>query len=100
MDYGQQLSAALRDRRRQLGISQTELARRAGMTQPGISRVELGDTTPTLPLLARLAEALEADLDIRLAPWTEGRRCASCPIVTPTRRDGRGGGAAAKTWRV
>ncbi|MFG3224234.1 helix-turn-helix domain-containing protein [Kitasatospora sp. NPDC048194] len=68
MDYGQQLSAALRDRRRQLGISQTELARRAGMTQPGVSRVELGDTTPTLPLLARLAEALEADLDIRLSP--------------------------------
>lgn len=68
MDYGQQLSTALRERRRQLGISQTELARRAGMTQPGISRVELGDATPTLPLLARLAEALNADLDIQLAP--------------------------------
>jgi transcriptional regulator with XRE-family HTH domain len=68
MDFGQQLSATLRERRRQLGLSQAELARRAGMTQPGISRVELGDTTPTLPLLARLAEALEADLEIRLAP--------------------------------
>ncbi|MFI9156645.1 helix-turn-helix domain-containing protein [Kitasatospora aureofaciens] len=27
-------------------MSQTELARRAGMTQPGVSRVEPGDTTP------------------------------------------------------
>jgi transcriptional regulator with XRE-family HTH domain len=38
------------------------------MTQPGISRIELGGTTPTLPLLSRLAQAMESDLDIHLAP--------------------------------
>jgi hypothetical protein len=38
------------------------------MTQPGISRIELGGTTPSLPLLSRLAEAMESDLDIHLAP--------------------------------
>lgn len=68
MDYARRLAEGVRDRRRELGISQTELARRAGMTQPGISRIELGGTTPTLPLLSRLARAMESDLDIHLAP--------------------------------
>ncbi|MER7793569.1 helix-turn-helix transcriptional regulator [Streptomyces sp. NPDC097640] len=68
MDYGQRLADGVRARRRALGISQSELARRAGMTQPGISRIELGGTTPTLPLLSRLAQAMESDLDIHLAP--------------------------------
>ena len=68
MDYAQRLAEEVRDRRRELGISQAELARRAGMTQPGISRIELGGTTPTLPLLSRLAQAMESDLDIHLSP--------------------------------
>lgn len=68
MDYAQRLADGVRERRRQLGISQSELARRTGMTQPGISRIELGGTTPTLPLLSRLAQAMESDLDIHLAP--------------------------------
>jgi len=68
VDYAQRLADGVRERRRQLGISQSELARRAGMTQPGISRIELGGTTPTLPLLSRLARAMESELDIHLAP--------------------------------
>jgi predicted transcriptional regulator len=46
--------------------SQTELAKRANMTQPQISKLELGGTVPTLPLLARLAKALDASLNIAL----------------------------------
>ncbi|WP_127353857.1 helix-turn-helix domain-containing protein, partial [Actinacidiphila soli] len=49
-------------------LSQHALARRAGVTQPGISRIELGGTTPALPLLSRLTRAMESDLDIHLAP--------------------------------
>ncbi|NBM15123.1 helix-turn-helix domain-containing protein [Streptomyces sp. GC420] len=45
MDYAQRLADGVRERRRQLGISQSELARRAGVTQPGISRIELGIET-------------------------------------------------------
>ncbi|MGW4628990.1 helix-turn-helix domain-containing protein [Streptomyces rubiginosohelvolus] len=54
------LGQAVYDRRTALGISQTELARRAGMTQPQVSKLELGGTVPTVPLLARLARAMEA----------------------------------------
>ena len=60
------LGQAVYDRRAELGISQTELARRASMTQPQVSKLELGGTVPTLPLLARLAKALDASLNIAL----------------------------------
>ena len=33
--------------RRQLGLNQTELADRLGMTQPMVSRIERGDREPT-----------------------------------------------------
>ncbi|WP_405597932.1 helix-turn-helix domain-containing protein [Streptomyces sp. NBC_01410] len=60
------LGQAVHDRRTELGISQTELAKRAGMTQPQISKLELGGTMPTLPLLARPARALDAALSLEL----------------------------------
>lgn len=36
------------------------------MTQPQVSRLELGGTVPTLPLLVRLAKALDASLNLGL----------------------------------
>ena len=54
----------------ELGLTQADLAERAGMTQPQLSRLESGGATPTVPLLARLATALEADLDISFKPHT------------------------------
>jgi ribosome-binding protein aMBF1 (putative translation factor) len=60
------LGQAVHDRRTALAISQAELARRAGMTQPQISNIESGDSVPTLPLLTRLADALDSSLTIRL----------------------------------
>jgi ribosome-binding protein aMBF1 (putative translation factor) len=60
------LGQAVYDRRIALGISQAELARRAGMTQPQISNIEGGDSVPTIPLLTRLASALDASMTIRL----------------------------------
>ncbi|MBO8189287.1 MULTISPECIES: helix-turn-helix domain-containing protein [Streptomyces] len=60
------LGQAIYDRRVELGLSQTELADRAEMTQPQISRIEGGDTVPTLPLLRRLAKALDGSLNVAL----------------------------------
>jgi transcriptional regulator with XRE-family HTH domain len=41
------------------------------MKQPQISRIEGGGTAPTIPLLRRLADALEAELTIELTPHTD-----------------------------
>jgi len=59
-----ELGQAVYDRRAALGISQTELARRVGMSQPQISRIEGGGTRPTMGLLHRLSIALEAELNL------------------------------------
>ncbi|MEV7787001.1 helix-turn-helix transcriptional regulator [Streptomyces sp. NPDC088106] len=64
--YAFALGQAVYDRRTECGLSQSELARRAGMTQPQVSNIEGGDSVPTLPLLTRLAKALDASLTIDL----------------------------------
>ncbi len=60
------LGQAVYDRRTALGLSQAEVASRAGTTQTVISRLEGGSVTPTLPLLHRLAGALEGELDLKI----------------------------------
>jgi ribosome-binding protein aMBF1 (putative translation factor) len=60
------LGQAVHDRRTALGLTQAELATRADMTQPQLSKLELGGTVPTLPLLARLAKALDTTLNIAM----------------------------------
>ncbi|GHJ34929.1 helix-turn-helix domain-containing protein [Streptomyces sp. TS71-3] len=59
---------AVRDRRIALGVTQTQLATRAGMSQTAISRLEHGGSTPTIPLLERLAAALDSTLYLEIAP--------------------------------
>ncbi len=41
-------SEEFRQIRRQLGLNQTELAARLGMTQPMVSRIERGERQPTV----------------------------------------------------
>jgi DNA-binding Xre family transcriptional regulator len=54
-------------RERRLGLSQIELAARAGMTQPAVSRLEAGGVVSTIPLLDRICAALDADLMVEMA---------------------------------
>ncbi|HEV2259705.1 MAG TPA: helix-turn-helix transcriptional regulator [Streptosporangiaceae bacterium] len=56
------IGQAVRERQLALGLSQVELAARAGMTQPALSRLEAGGVVPTIPLLERISMALDADL--------------------------------------
>lgn len=63
-----EVGAEVRALRAQRGWSQTELAKRAGMTQSAMARFEAGGTTPTLPILERIAEALQMRLSIALTP--------------------------------
>ena len=62
------IGQAVRERRLALGLSQVELAGRAGMTQPALSRLEAGGVVPTIPLLERISMALNADLIVEIAP--------------------------------
>jgi ribosome-binding protein aMBF1 (putative translation factor) len=62
------IGQAIRERRLALGLSQVELAVRAGMTQPALSRLEAGGVIPTIPLLERISAALDADLIVQIAP--------------------------------
>jgi len=66
-----ELGGTVRTRREQCGLSQSQLARVAGMTQSAVARFEAGGSIPTLPVLDRLAGALGADLVVQLEPRTE-----------------------------
>jgi ribosome-binding protein aMBF1 (putative translation factor) len=63
-----ELGRSVRDLRERLGWSQSRLAQAAGMTQSAVARFEAGGTVPTLPVLERLARALDADLTVDLRP--------------------------------
>ena len=62
------IGQAVRERRVAMGLSQVELAARAGMTQPALSRLEAGGVVPTIPLLERISAALNAELIVEIAP--------------------------------
>ena len=49
-------------------ISQAELARRTGIDQSNISKIERGIYNPSLSLLKRLADGMGMDLNISFTP--------------------------------
>ncbi len=53
-------------RRSELNLSQVQLAKLVGTKQPAMSRLERGDGNITINTLCRIADALDADLDISL----------------------------------
>lgn len=63
-----ELGEAVRNRREELGLTQSELARRAGLKQPAVARLEMGGTMPSIPTLERIAEALQMRLNVRFEP--------------------------------
>jgi transcriptional regulator with XRE-family HTH domain len=92
---------ALYDIRNALGMSVAELAIRAALTDDDIERIEEGGTEPTIPLLRRLAAALDADVHLagghdlgsvwfgEVAPRFTGLRAISSsagPRRAPSRR--------------
>ena len=56
------------DLRLKHNLTQTELARRVGVKQPSIARLEGRGQTRDLVFLGRVAKALDAKLEIRLVP--------------------------------
>ena len=63
-----ELGRAIRDLRERRGWSQAQLAKASGMTQSAVARFEAGGTVPTLPVLERLAAALDMSLTVSFTP--------------------------------
>jgi transcriptional regulator with XRE-family HTH domain len=73
-EFDGQVGAALHHRRRRLGLTATQLARRVGITQRRMARLELG----LEPLTLRLALSLGAALDMPPG-WFLGVEAAAVP---------------------
>jgi transcriptional regulator with XRE-family HTH domain len=76
-------AATLREHRLRSGITQAELARRAGTSQATVSAYEAGRKQPTVETYGRLLAALGAHLEV--APGAPARR----PSAAELRRRGR-----------
>jgi len=61
----------IREARLRAGLTQRELAARAGTTQPAIARIESGATSPSFERVVRLVRACGFDLDVRVVPLDE-----------------------------
>lgn len=64
----QAFATSLRVGRARLGISRTELARRAGMSKHTVAAYERGTRVPLLQYAAALADALGTSLDEMVKP--------------------------------
>jgi transcriptional regulator with XRE-family HTH domain len=62
------IASAVAERRAERGLSQRELAELVGTTQSAIARLENGGRPPRIDTLLRIADALECDLHVELAP--------------------------------
>ncbi len=56
------------EQRHARGLSQQELAELCGTTQSAIARLEAGERPPRIDTLLRIADALDCDLRVELAP--------------------------------
>lgn len=69
---GLAIKIALRRRRNEMGLTQAQLAKRAGISQPAVSQIEDPDSNLTLETLEKIASALEAEIDIDLRHLVRG----------------------------
>src|SRR5205823_1360102 len=84
--------------RRRAGLTQRELARRSGVPQPSISKIEGGLISPTVDTLERLLRVCGMELEPVAVPGTRAadrRLIRERLAMTPTERVH----AAAEDWR-
>ena len=78
----QSIRAAVLGRRRELGLSQAQLAERIGVSRKWVSEFERGKATAELGLVLRLLESL--DLQLKVTPIGRSDRAladvASAPV--------------------
>ena len=65
------ISKLIKDRRKQLSITQTELAKQSSLTPAAISQFESGTRKPSFDTLSNLADALKVTTDFLLGKRRE-----------------------------
>ena len=77
--------------RKQHGLTQSELADKVGTTQAVISRLENVSVKPSLDTIVRIAEALDAVVEVRLKSLEDlkpfGEDDEECPEVSQGKRE-------------
>jgi transcriptional regulator with XRE-family HTH domain len=63
-----ELTTLIRDARQAAGITQLEMAKRAGTAQPAVAAYESGARTPNLATVQRLLDACEYDVELVARP--------------------------------
>ena len=63
--------SSISEARRQMGLTQSELAKRTGIAQGAISRIESGKANPSVKTLMRLADGLNMNVAFGFVPRTE-----------------------------
>lgn len=62
----EKIAAELRSARKEAGLTQHELAQRAGLKQTAVSRLESGKSNPTVDMLEAISRALGKTLELKL----------------------------------
>ncbi|HYJ70632.1 MAG TPA: helix-turn-helix domain-containing protein [Nocardioidaceae bacterium] len=76
----QSIRTAALGRRRELGLSQAQLAERVGVSRKWLSEFERGKATAELGLVLRVLESL--GLQVTIGPTAEGQRADATGRVT------------------
>jgi transcriptional regulator with XRE-family HTH domain len=74
--------------RREAGLSQSELARRSGVSRTTVVEIESGKRDPALGTLRAVLQAAGRDIDLRLIPYDDHDATLSAAMasLTPNRR--------------
>jgi transcriptional regulator with XRE-family HTH domain len=81
------LGSLIRRARERAGLTQAELAARAGTSQPAIARYETGQATPRFDTARRLVEACGCRLRVELAHESPQRRAAAAAALARSVED-------------
>ena len=77
----------IRSARQAAGITQLEVAERAGTTQPAVAAYESGARTPSLTTLVRLLDACDHDVDVITRPRMRRGAAALADLSQTIRED-------------
>ncbi len=89
-DLEKYIGAEIRKHRRRMDMTMVALAQRANVSQGMMSKIENGQTSPSLSTLAALAEALNIPLSILFSPLDESRDVSYVPAGKGLEIDRRG----------